>query len=75
MEVYNKKTDIPKLSKDNAQFSVDVITCDEDDMLNIGYYSFEDNKWHFHTETLVDYYEKGKEMNFVWMYKPNELRV
>lgn len=58
----------------NEEFSVDVITCDEDGMLNIGYYNFDTEKWSFHTDTMVDYYEEGiPEINFNWMYPPEAL--
>jgi len=58
----------------DEDFSVDVFTCDEDGLLNIGYYNFDTKRWAFHTDTMVDYYEEGiPEMNFNWMYPPPSL--
>lgn len=73
MEIYTKN-DLPK-GVPNETYSYDVITCDEDGLLNIGFYDFAAQKWMFHTDTMVDYYEKGHEMNFVWIYKPKNLKV
>ena len=73
-KIYGKQ-EIPQQSKDDPDFSEDVITCDEGGLLNIGFYSYKENKWSFHTDTLVDYCEKGHEMEFVWMYRPTELQV
>ena len=56
-------------------FSVDVITCDKEGCLDIGYWNFDIQMWIFHTEQLCDPYEGGKLVDFVWMYRPNELKV
>jgi hypothetical protein len=66
MKIY-QKSDIPK--RDEEDCSVDVITYDQNGMLNIGYFDFELNHWSFHTDTLVDL----KDKDFVWMYAPEEL--
>lgn len=71
------KSDYPERQYNNGlpeDFSVDVITCDEDGLLCIGFYNFDTQKWGFHSDTLVDYYEEGiPEMDFNWMYPPAEL--
>ena len=72
MKVYSNK-EFPKKSPDEENHSVDVITRDKDNMLNIGYYSFDEEEWNFHTNTLVDYYPNGKLRDFVWMYAPKKL--
>lgn len=77
MKIYSKEKH-PERALDGEgeqeYFSVDVITCDEDGLLCIGYYNFDTGLWDFHTDTLVDYYEEGiPEMDFVWMYPPKEL--
>lgn len=66
----HSKNELPSLVA-NECFSVDVITCDEEGMMNIGFYSYDSCTWNFHTDTLVDY----SDMNFVWMYKPDFLKV
>lgn len=66
----HSKNEFPSLVPNEA-FSVDVITCDEEGMMNIGFYSYDQQKWSFHTDTLVDY----SDMNFVWMYKPEFLKI
>lgn len=66
----HSKNEFPSLVP-NETFSVDVITCDEKGMMNIGFYSYDLQKWSFHTDTLVDY----SDMDFVWMYKPDYLIV
>lgn len=68
-------TEFPVQCTDLPETSVDVITCDKDGTLNIGYYNFDTQRWGFHTDTLVDYYEKGELKPFVWMYKPENLKV
>jgi len=65
MEVF-KKTQFPRAANDDLRFSEDVIILTQDGLLNIGYYSFEDAGWVFHTYTLVDM----NEVEFVWMYAP-----
>lgn len=71
--IYNKEIE-PRPSETDKNVSEDVITIDECNMLNIGFYHYLDKKWYFHTNTLVDYYEKDNEMDFKWMYKPSELK-
>lgn len=72
-----KNTEVPIKSTDlkgiEEEFSVDVITCDNYGMLNIGFYNFDTNTWSFHTDTLVDPYEKGELFDFVWIYNPIKL--
>lgn len=78
MKIY-KNTEYPKKDQDlkgvELEHSVDVITIDCNDMLNIGWWNYDTKKWSFHTETLVDYYEGEKLRDFVWIYRPNELIV
>lgn len=74
LEVHDQN-EHPKPSEDDPSFSVDVICADQEGMMNIGSYSFTDEKWIFHTDTLVDPYEFGEVYPFVWMYRPKELEV
>ena len=67
-----KSTDLKGVEED---FSVDVITHSKDGMLNIGYWNYDTKDWAFHTDTLIDPYEKGELMEFVWMYQPPELAM
>jgi len=74
-----KNTDIPKESKDKKGrlegFSVDVISCDVDGMMNLCYWDYEKERWSFLADALSDPYEGGKLIDFVWMYKPDELSL
>ena len=76
MEIFNN-TLYPRHERDDdgseLSHSVDVIVCDDSDMLHIGFYDYEYQKWRFHTETLVDPYEGGEIFDFVWAYKPEQL--
>lgn len=63
-------TDLPKPSEDDKDFSVDVFIVDEDGMYGLAYYSFADNEWAFHTDTLVDYNEEGYNTRWKWCYPP-----
>lgn len=63
-------TELPVSSKDDPNYSVDVFTCDEEGLHGLAYYVFEDKEWHFHTDTLVDYNEKGNETKWKWCYPP-----
>ena len=78
MNIY-KNDEYPKKSTDlngnEEDHSVDVITHDKDGMLNIGYWNYDMKIWMFHTDTLCDPYEGGKLVDFVWMYRPDELSV
>jgi hypothetical protein len=77
MEIF-KNNQYPIRSEDlkgNKEYhSVDVITYDKDGMLNIGYWNYDSETWGFHTDTLCDPYEGGKLIDFVWMYRPKELK-
>lgn len=68
--IVHSRNEFPSLVPNEA-FSVDVITYDEEGMMNIGFYSYDLRKWSFHTDTLVDY----SDMDFVWMYKPDFLKI
>lgn len=69
---FYKNTEIPRISEDDKEFSVDVIISDPGGMLNIGFYVFEDKRWNFHTDTLYDFYEGDILQPFVWWYAPTE---
>lgn len=62
-----KNTEFPRRVK-NEKFSEDVIAFYENDVLYISYYNFDTREWNFH-------YEDGILMDFVWMYKPEELKL
>lgn len=68
MKIYSEK-DIPRTSKDDVVFSVDVIVY-LGGILNIGYYDYEDKEWQFHTDTFID----PKDNGFNWIYCPKELK-
>jgi len=78
MKIY-KNTEHPKLSEDSekptsdAQLSEDVFTYDQEGLMNVAYYDYDEEKWNFHTDTLIDPYENGKLFNFVWLYCPKEM--
>jgi hypothetical protein len=74
MNIYTRNNK-PKASNDDLTFSEDVIIMTEDGLLNIGYYDFKDDKWKWHTETLVDMEEivDGKPVDFAWIYPPSIL--
>jgi len=77
MKIY-KNNEYPKRAKDlkgnDEEFSVDVITYNIDQCLDIAFWDYDDQKWMFHTETLCDPYEGDNLIDFVWMYKPKELQ-
>jgi hypothetical protein len=61
----HKRSEHPRMVE-AEQFSVDVITCDENGLINLGFYNFDSDTWSFHTDTLYDY----TNIEFVWMYVP-----
>ncbi len=65
---FNPKFNKPKPSPDDVTFSVDVLIIDENELHGVACYSFEDEKWIFHTDTLVDYDEVGHETQWRWYY-------
>lgn len=61
------KSEHPKI-EDGEQYSVDVLTCDGDGLLNIAFYNYDTEEWSFHAETMHD----SKKVEFIWMYAPEE---
>ncbi len=62
MKIY-QKTEHPRAVKGEL-FSVDVITCDSEGLLNLGVYNYDTDTWIFHIDIPSDYnYD-----SFVWMY-------
>lgn len=68
VRLFDPKRNKPKPSPNDATFSVDVNIIDENGVHGLAYFCFEDNKWIFHTDTLVDYDEVGAETKWVWYY-------
>ena len=64
------KTQLPRVSVDDTLYSEDVFIIDENGLNGLAYYCFEDNKWYFHTDTLVDYDEENHETEWKWYYPP-----
>ncbi len=54
--------------------SVDVFMIDKNGVLNTGFYSFRESKWHFHSGIPSDYYEGQEPQRFNWVYKPEYLK-
>ena len=44
----------PRPNQEAPHISVDVFTIDEEGMHGLAFYSFTDERWYFHTETLID---------------------
>ncbi len=61
------KSQHPKMEL-GAHYSVDVITCDSDGLLNIAFYDYDTDEWIFHADTMHDH----KTIDFIWMYAPEE---
>ena len=55
---------------EGEDFSVDVFILDETGVHGIAFWNFDDEVWRFHTDTLVDYNEKGAETKWKWYYPP-----
>lgn len=68
IKLYDPKLHKPNQSKEDIRFSEDVFIIDENGMHGLAFYSFEDEEWNFHTETLVDYNESGAETKWKWYY-------
>lgn len=51
-------------------FSEDVIVIDEEGLNGVAFYDYGLKEWGFHTDTLVDYNEKGNETKWMWYYPP-----
>jgi len=60
---------------EGEDFSVDVFILDETGVHGIAFWSFDDEVWRFHTDTLVDYNEKGAETKWKWYYPPFEVEI
>ena len=76
LKVYSKD-EIPILHEKSTEFSIEVITCNEYGGMSIGYYSYESKEWYFGCDD--DFYgnpfEQEDFKDFVWMYKPEKLKV
>lgn len=66
--VLHSPSEFPKISDDDEDFSVDVLIIDENGLNGVACYIYADKKWIFHTDTLVDYNEKGNETKWMWYY-------
>jgi len=66
--LFEPATDKPKRSEDVPEYSVDVCVIDENNINGLAFYDFEDDEWHFHTDTLIDYNETGNETKWRWYY-------
>ncbi len=60
---------------EGEDFSVDVFILDETGVHGIAFWNFDDEVWRFHTDTLVDYNEKGAETKWKWYYPPFEVQT
>lgn len=58
----------PRPSEDDPTFSEDVCIIDENNVQGVACYVYEDERWMFHTDTLVDYDEVGAETKWLWYY-------
>lgn len=75
MKIYTRNNK-PDPNPENIEVSQDVIVYTEDGLLNIGFFDYLNEKWSFHTDTLIDMDETGddgKPVQFNWMYAPEEL--
>lgn len=70
IQLFNGFKNKPRLSSEDPRFSEDVYILDEDNLIGSGCYNFEEEKWYFHTDTLVDYFEEGDTTKFWWFYPP-----
>lgn len=64
MEIHNKSEH--PMQVEGEQFSVDVITCDDEGLVNLGFYNYDTNSWSFHSDTVYDY----TDVDFAWVYPP-----
>lgn len=64
MRIHNRNS-YPR-QEEGEPFSVDVITCDSEGLLNLAFYNYDTKTWSFHTDTLYDY----TNIEFVWIYAP-----
>ena len=67
-----QNTELPKRRDDDSDLSVSVITYNKEGLLNIASYSYELNCWLFLTDELD---ERFNQEGFVWMYKPDCLKI
>lgn len=70
IQLFNPNKVQPQKSKDDDRFSLDVFIIDETGLNGLAYYSFEENKWEFHTDTLVYYFEEDDPTEWYWYYPP-----
>lgn len=71
-----KNTELPKKSKYCKDYSIEVIICDWDSTLHVGTYDYEAESWVCDDDYYALYStEDGNLTDFVWMYKPEELKV
>jgi len=68
VKLFDPKKNKPIPSEDDPTFSVDVCIIDEENVHGLAFYSFDNEKWGFHTDTLVDYDEAENETKWCWYY-------
>lgn len=70
VQLFNPKTNKPKPDKEDPEFSEDVCIIDENGLIGVACFSFEDNTWVFPFDTLIDYNGKDAETKWKWYYPP-----
>lgn len=70
IKTFDPEKSRPRKSPDDSAFSETVFIIDEEGLDGLAFFSFEDDKWTFLTDTLVDYYEPGHETKWRWYYPP-----
>jgi len=63
----NKK---PRPGDEDPAFSEDVIIIDENGLKGLAFFAFEENKWVFYADTLVDYNAENTGIKWKWYYQP-----
>jgi hypothetical protein len=70
LHLFDPKTNKPKPSADDPAFSEDICLIDENGLIGVACFAFEENMWLFNFDSLVDYEKEGVETEWKWYYPP-----
>ena len=70
VEISDPKKYKPKPLDNDPAFSEDVCLIDEKGLIGVASFAFEEDRWLFHFDTIIDYEKEGVEIKWKWYYPP-----
>ena len=68
--LFDPTTNRPAPNEDEPAFSEDICTIDENGANGVAFFAFDENRWIFYIDTLIDYNTEGAGIKWKWYYPP-----